>query len=118
MLFLSIFLAGCTRPEDNALNKQDDIVPASSQPGKRVPRIYTITIENMKFDPEIITTHIGDTIIWLNKDIVAHCVTEKKNKEWTSSKIPNGGSWKFIVNANVDYYCAIHQVMNGKIVVE
>jgi len=116
-LFLSLTLYCCTRPGDNTLNNPEEITPAVI-PQKTGPEIHTIEIENMKFQPELVTAHIGDTIVWINKDIVAHCVTGLGSNAWTSSKIANGVSWKMVVSGSTDYYCAIHQVMKGKIVVE
>jgi plastocyanin len=82
------------------------------------PRVYTISINDMKFQPKILTVHKGDTVIWVNHDLVAHCVTETRNKAWTSSEIPSGGSWKMGIAQSCDYFCAIHPVMKGKIVME
>lgn len=80
------------------------------------PKTYTVEIKDMKFVPESITVNKGDTIIWINKDIVPHDVTEEKQKVWTSSVIPADGSWKMAVTEAADYYCSIHVVMKGKIV--
>lgn len=80
------------------------------------PKVYTVEIKDMKFVPESITVNKGDTIIWINKDIMPHDVTEENQKAWTSSVIPAGGSWKMAVTEAADYYCSIHVVMKGKIV--
>jgi plastocyanin len=85
---------------------------------KKKPHVYTISISDMKFHPEEIEVHKGDTVIWVNHDLVEHCVTEIHNKLWTSSEINPGGSWKMEVTQSSDYYCVIHQVMKGKIVME
>jgi plastocyanin len=79
--------------------------------------IDTIEIKGMKFKPEELTIHKGDTVVWVNNDLTGHCVTEAA-KKWTSSSIPSGASWKKAINENTDYYCAIHVVMKGKINVE
>jgi plastocyanin len=82
------------------------------------PHAYTVLISDMKFQPEIIRVHKGDTVIWINHDMVAHCVTEVSDKPWTSSSIPSGRTWKMAITHSSDYYCAIHPVMKGKIVAE
>lgn len=79
------------------------------------PKTYTVEIKDMKFVPESITVNKGDTIIWINRDIVPHDVTEETAKAWTSSIIPTDGSWKMAVREAADYYCSIHVVMKGKI---
>jgi plastocyanin len=103
-MFLLFFLNGCTTPEENAI--------------KKGPDVYTVEIKDMKFQPEELTVKKGDTVIWVNHDIVTHCVTEEKTKAWTSANIAAGKSWKMVVKDSADYYCAIHQVMKGKINVE
>lgn len=80
------------------------------------PKTYTVEIKDMKFVPESITVNKGDTIIWINRDIMPHDVTEETSKAWTSSIIPADGSWKMAVTEAADYYCSIHVVMKGKIV--
>ncbi len=117
-LFLSFLFSSCTRPGDNALNKNEDAVQAPAIPDKTGPEVYTIEIDGMKFIPDSVNVHRGDTIVWVNKDMVVHCVTEEITKAWTSSNIPQNGSWKMVANNSSNYYCAIHQVMKGKIVVE
>jgi plastocyanin len=118
-LFLSFYLYSCTRPEDHALNKKELNQPLTlSVPEKRGPKLYTVEISGMKFHPDDLLVRSGDTIVWVNKDMTAHCVTEEITKAWTSSKIPADSSWKMIVNVSASYYCAIHQVMKGKITVE
>ena len=72
----------------------------------------------MNFHPQEITVHKGDTVVWKNNDLVAHCVTEQKTNAWASSKIPAGGSWQMAVDSGSNYFCAIHVVMKGAIIVK
>src|SRR4030095_3199191 len=81
---------------------------------KNRPHTDTVEIVDMKFQPEEIKVNKGDTIIWVNHDLVNHCVTEE-SKGWTSSAIPGGSSWKMVVSSAANYYCAIHLVMKGRI---
>lgn len=117
-LCLSLSFSNCTRPEDNALNKKEDSIIVNIVPEKKGPEVHTIEIDLMKFQPNVINAHIGDTIVWINKDLVDHCVTEESHNTWTSSKIPHDSLWSLIVTESCDYYCAIHKVMKGKIAVE
>ena len=90
--------------------------PSLSMKNKR--RVDTVMINEMKFVPQNISVNKGDTVIWINNDLVSHCVTEELSKAWTSSPIPAGASWKMAVNQSANYYCAIHVVMKGKIEME
>jgi len=88
----------------------------SSPPEK--PKVYTVEIKDMKFVPEDITVKKGDTIIWVNDDIVTHDITEETSKAWSSGPLPAGKSWKHAVTDEASYYCSIHVVMKGKIELE
>jgi plastocyanin len=88
----------------------------SSPPEK--PKIYTVEIKDMKFVPEDITVKKGDTIVWVNDDMVTHDVTEETSKAWSSGPLPAGKSWKHVVTDEAGYYCSIHVVMKGKIELE
>ncbi|HEY4195547.1 MAG TPA: plastocyanin/azurin family copper-binding protein, partial [Mucilaginibacter sp.] len=79
------------------------------------PKTYTVEIKDMKFVPADIEVEKGDTVLFVNKDMVTHDVTEQATKAWSSSPIPAGGSWKLAVTDDADYYCSIHEVMKGKI---
>lgn len=81
-------------------------------------RLYTIEIKQMQFQPAVLKVHSGDTVVWVNHDIVAHDVTEQSRKAWSSSPLAPGASWHMIANENADYYCSIHQVMKGKLEVD
>lgn len=80
--------------------------------------VHTIEIKGMKFIPDSLNVRKGDKVIWVNKDIVEHDVTELSKKEWASSKLAAGASWSMVVNKSEDYYCNLHVVMRGKIVVD
>jgi plastocyanin len=99
LIFLLCAITGCT-----------------SAPKK--PKVYTVEIKDMKFVPNDITVSKGDTVIWINRDMVAHDVTEETAKTWTSGLIAAGGSWKMAVAEEANYYCSIHVVMKGKIELE
>ncbi len=72
----------------------------------------------MKFEPKELRLTKGDTVFWINNDITDHDVTEETEKIWTSSKMPAGKSWSMIVNESADYFCSIHVIMKGKLIVE
>ncbi len=85
---------------------------------KPIPNVHTVEIKQMKFQPEELIVQKGDTVVWINNDIVAHDVTEESRKTWTSSLLPAGKSWSLVVTQSADYYCSIHIVMKGKLVVQ
>lgn len=94
------------------------LLSCKSTPEAIVPSKHIIEIKAMKFQPAELIVKSGDTVIWVNRDIVAHDVTEEPGKAWTSSVMPAGASWSFVVTKSADYFCSIHVVMKGKLLVE
>lgn len=106
-LLCSIFLLNsCTTPEERAQKVQES-----------VHKVYIVEIRQMQFKPAELTLQKGDTVVWTNQDIVTHDVTEEKHKLWTSGPLAPGHSWSFVVMESADYYCSIHVVMKGKLIV-
>ncbi|MGV8880458.1 MAG: plastocyanin/azurin family copper-binding protein [Sphingobacteriaceae bacterium] len=81
------------------------------------PQMHVVEIKDMKFQPAALLVHKGDTVIWINKDMVAHDITEE-NKAWASPALPSGVSWKKAITTNESYYCSIHVVMKGRLTIE
>lgn len=108
ILLSIIFLVSCTTPEERAKAAEK----------KAGSKSFTVVIQQMQFTPAEIAVNEGDTVIWINRDIVDHNVTEEKNKEWSSSTLPPGKSWNMIVIKDADYLCTIHPVMKGKLTVK
>lgn len=82
------------------------------------PKVHVVEITDMKFSPQHLVVHKGDTIVFNNHDLVTHDVTEETTKAWTSSKLPAGESWTMVATTSCDYYCKLHPPMKGKIIVE
>lgn len=87
-------------------------------PAPQKPKVVTVEIKDMKFVPDTVTVNKGDTIMWINKDMVAHDVTEESLGAWRSGKLKSGASWKLVVPGEASYFCSIHAVMKGKIELE
>jgi plastocyanin len=124
-----LFLSAC-HPSSSVKNNSDtasdkrtkqaikNLFDTTSLAPRNTDRFHSVEIRQMQFVPSEIRVHKGDTIAWINNDIVVHDVTEEKNKEWSSSPLPIGSTWKMVAVKSADYYCSIHVVMKGKIVVE
>ena len=60
------------------------------------PKTQTLTIEGMRFLPEVLTVAAGDTILWVNKDLVPHTATSTAGS-FDSKGIQADQSWKFTI---------------------
>lgn len=89
---------------------------AATQMARAGAKTVTVTVADFAFDPAEITVAEGDTIEWVNKDVVAHTATVKDG--WEVMLEP-GTSGTHVAEADdtVDYYCRFHPNMTGKITV-
>ncbi|MGB3342444.1 MAG: plastocyanin/azurin family copper-binding protein [Aequorivita sp.] len=81
------------------------------------PTTHTVIISQMKFNPENLKVKKGDKVVWINKDIVPHDVTEI-NKKWTSGPMKTGDKWSKTITESFDYFCSIHLVMKGSVTID
>ena len=83
------------------------------------PTTYTVIIDGMKFTPDTVTVKVGDSVIWVNKDIFPHTATELK-KEFNSGEIKSTKSWKLRVKekGSFSYFCSFHPTMKASLVVK
>jgi plastocyanin len=86
---------------------------------QRKPKTHTVTIEGMRFQPEMLTLERGDTIVWINKDLVPHTATSKAGN-FDSKLIEADNSWKYTVRKKGDfaYICTFHPTMKAMLQVE
>jgi len=86
---------------------------------ERKPKTHTVTIEGMRFQPEMLTVERGDTIVWVNKDIVPHTATSTSGG-FDSKDIQVDETWKFTIRKIGDfaYICTFHPTMKAILRVE
>ena len=77
-----------------------------------------VKIDNFTFNPQALTVHVGTAVTFTNNDDIPPVVAEKNNK-FRSPALDTGQKFtqKFTQAGTVDYYCAIHPHMVGKIIV-
>ena len=75
-----------------------------------------VTIDKLVFSPATVEAKVGDTIVWVNKDVFAHTATVKGGWE---VMIPPKKSASLTLSAAgaVDYFCRVHPNMKGRLVV-
>lgn len=105
-IFAGLFWIGCTSSTNNPNGEQ--IV---------TPKTDTVEIRGMAFVPDTITVNKGDTVLFVNRDIVDHDVTETDRK-WGSSPLHTGDSWSRVFTESADYFCSLHLVMKGKVLIK
>ena len=111
LLFFLLFMSSCSSPSEK-------VAPEPTKTEAPKPVVHLIEIKQMKFVPAEIKVKKGDEVAFVNRDIVAHDVTEESHKAWNSSPLATDQTWVLVATETVNYYCSIHPVMKGKIVVE
>lgn len=78
---------------------------------------HIIEIHKMKFQTKMLNVKIGDTVTWVNKDIVPHTATAN-DKSWDSGRLKKGESFTLTITSqtNLDYFCFYHRQMKAKLV--
>ena|SRR5262245_22642886 len=85
--------------------------------GSARAEVIQIRMEKIAYAPKHVTAHVGDTIEWVNADIVAHTATARDGA-WDVMLPPNATKRTVLKTAEtVEYYCRFHPNMTGQIVV-
>ena len=89
----------------------DIIRPAALAP-------YAVEIRQMRFDPPVLTVPVGTMVIWLNEDGSPHTVADR-GKAFRSAALDTNErfSYTFTTPGEFSYFCTLHPMMIGKIVV-
>jgi plastocyanin len=77
-----------------------------------------VAIDKVAYSTLNISARVGDTIVWTNKDIVAHTATNR-DKSWDFMILPNKTATLTLKKVGeIDYYCRFHPNMKGHISVK
>ena len=79
--------------------------------------VIQIVIDKMVFSPVETTAAVGDTIEWVNNDILAHTATAR-NGDWdVAIAARKTGSYVLKKAGSIEYYCRYHPNMTGRIAI-
>jgi plastocyanin len=86
--------------------------------GKLPPRRHVVEISGMAFQPAVLELERGDTVVWVNRDLVPHTVTAERTSAWTTGILAQGQSGRYVASmtGEVRYFCELHPVMKGKLI--
>lgn len=81
---------------------------------KSTPRHHRLDIRDAAFQPGTLAVAVGDTVTWVNRDIVPHTVTALDGS-WDSGNLPPGEQFTLIVPSveATRYLCRYHPTMAG-----
>jgi plastocyanin len=76
-----------------------------------------ITMENLVISPAQASAKVGDTIEWINKNVLAHTATAR-NGDWDVTLGPKKNGTLVLKKAGtIEYYCRFHPNMKATLTV-
>jgi plastocyanin len=78
---------------------------------------FEISMQNLEISPAEVKARVGDTVEWINKDVLAHTATAR-NGDW-DVMLPPGKSGTLVLKkaGTLDYYCRFHPNMKAVLIV-
>jgi len=88
-------------------------VLSGARPG---PGRHEVEIRGMAFHPAVLEVAPGDTVVWVNRDIVPHTATAKP--AWDTGTLTQGRHGTIISRqpGELRYVCTLHPTMQGTLV--
>lgn len=93
-----------------------NLTPTAAPVAQAAPQVV---IDNFTFTPDVITVTTGTTVTWRNQDDTPHTVTEA-NRLFGSNALDTDDQFAFRFTATgvYTYFCSIHPMMIGHVVVK
>lgn len=81
---------------------------------------YKVAIQNFAFEPKTITVSVGARVVWTNRDEEPHVVTSAGSLFVSSKALDTNDSYAvtFSKPGSYAYYCSIHPMMVGTVIVQ
>lgn len=86
---------------------------------RAAPRSHVVEIRGFAFLPATLQVPAGDTVMWINHDVVPHTAT-REGGGWDSGSLGGEQVWRWVVTGRDSqsyYYCAFHPTMRGALVI-
>lgn len=83
---------------------------AISSPAGEAARIV---IDDLEFSPRVATVRRGDTVTWINRDIVEHTATANDGAFDVLTPKGKPARWRASKVGELVYYCRLHPNMTG-----
>src|SRR5690606_36707308 len=85
----------------------------------RAPELHVVETERFVFRPDTLRVEVGDTVAWLNRDLVPHTATDGAGA-WDSGIIGTAAECRLVpaVPGVHRYGCALHPTMEVVLIVE
>ncbi len=80
---------------------------------------HRVDIQRLQFSPANLLVAPGDTVVWVNLDIVPHTITAT-DESWDSQILQTNDTWELHITEEMtrDYFCRFHPTMVGHVQVK
>lgn len=88
--------------------------------GRRVPaQRHVVEIRGMAFHPAVLEVAPGDTVVWINRDMVPHTATADGSSGWDTGVLAQQDSGQYVPRriGETPYVCTLHPTMQGRVIV-
>lgn len=84
------------------------------------PAANEVSISNFKFQPAVLVVKAGTKVTWSNRDTTPHTVTSTDRRFASSAGLDTNDQYsvEFDKPGTYGYFCSLHPMMVGKIVVK
>jgi len=85
----------------------------------KAPTTHTVEIRRMEFHPAELPVAVGDTVVWINRDIVPHTATGSGRTKWDTGQLLQGQTGRYVASSRGTkrYACTFHPTMHGTLIV-
>lgn len=91
------------------------IVGSSAGAQAAPARTHTIVMDNVKFGPAPAGLHVGDTIVWDNRDLVPHTATARDGSFDVVIQPRHSAKTVLRKAGTIAFYCRYHPDMTGRL---
>ena len=94
--------------------------PATATAAKSGAQAGAVEIRNFAFVPAQLTVAVGTRVVWTNRDDEAHLVVNSNGAFKPSPALDTDDSYAAVFDkpGRYDYFCSIHPMMRGTVVVQ
>ncbi|NRO95847.1 hypothetical protein GWC77_07850 [Paraburkholderia sp. NMBU_R16] len=112
-------MAACATSASRAATDSDAQPAGGSGAGAGQPAVYRVEISQFAFKPNEIHVPAGARIVWVNRDEEPHIVVSTSGAFKSSPALDTNDSYATVLtkSGTYTYFCSIHPMMVGKIVV-
>jgi plastocyanin len=84
-----------------------------------LPKTHTVEIRGMEFQPPVLTVAVGDTVVWINRDIVPHTATAAGRLRWDTGMLAQHATGAYVAGrpGTATYICTLHPTMRGTLII-